>query len=352
MTRLEGEEAASRVARIIALQQNTAAGQQNTSDLPVTMPSLLLALPGEIRNRIYDQVFEFMAVMVQIDRDASGRLDADSDITKYTFLGFTSDPRTMFERKSGRNRTAPLKVCSKMYKETLQLLYARTGFCFINAKKLQEFIYRTSKTGLAAIEYLGMCQPRYEHGTYVNDLYWKEEYEKAWVWAYYLVGQNMTGLQQIALELELPFRPLRLGTEQLWAAAARMIGTHKFVDAAVNVTNRYCHPEIGREAAKQLEDALLATPRARVDWATIPERNYVSSYRFEMFHKLALVCLGTSETVRLNRDFNIESLINEGLEWKGVGPFEYPLMPESFRVLTELRKDYCSSRAKYGTVLS
>lgn len=239
----------------------------------------LLSLPGEILQMIFNMIF--LPVVVALGQNVLLKEVESSWLSNTFTLGYAGFPlRYRYDRV--RHRAAIIFTCRKLYRLTMPLLYANTAFTINTAKSLKVFLSRSPMIGLAAVQYLGIRQTGYGATAQIEDGKWKARHEQTWRRNYAAVGQRMTSLQYVALDIEVREWPLFNGTNEAWFLDVLQLGMYKYKAVAVNITHPLWSLGICATYAHILEDSLLVFPKTRND------RNNTHDYHGNQFSSFFL----------------------------------------------------------------
>jgi len=164
-----------------------------------------LALPGEIRNQIYNYYFEselhceMTSKRHQLQQQkkpptiklCSG-LIASSPILPVSKT-FDTVPVIRFSRCLGKYNViqglqtnwlgssyALSLVCKQVYAETVTFLYCKTVFIFDSPKRIANFFDIVSSTRLHCITKLRLHYDTYGHPKSTHDIIWQDKHDQSW----------------------------------------------------------------------------------------------------------------------------------------------------------------------------
>ncbi|KAH1327366.1 hypothetical protein KXV58_005390 [Aspergillus fumigatus] len=155
-----------------------------------TRPTKLSAfqrLPGELRWRIYDLVFDVHRVEVLRLRDKN----PENNIKRVHYRLYhrqlrPRDPRThVAPSNEGRFTCAPLPIallitCRSIYRDTLCLFYSRMQFIFNTTRTVMRFLKITSKEAQMAIQHIELNHTMYSEPALLNFRWYKCMSDMSW----------------------------------------------------------------------------------------------------------------------------------------------------------------------------
>lgn len=241
-------------------------------------------LPGEIRNKIYEHVFDERRVVV---RKAHGRKKVGADDNKPVGGGQRpSDTREdsqhsntnkpsktytgLYVKKSiiqgkvfrSSNKEAHVNVdilftCRKAYEEGICYLYANTTFYFGSFKSIRRLLRHCRSEALASIRHLELYHVIYGEPALTVDREWKMRDDDRWLKVCISMSEQLTGLQTLRLDLRICDWPTQLNLEASWAQPILELGKRKFLDAKATLIHPCFSEKRLKHAANVLEEAIM-----------------------------------------------------------------------------------------------
>jgi hypothetical protein len=180
-----------------------------------------MALPGEIRNRIYHYYFEdsyrceIAAKGYRFDRHTTpGRsaqqmlcgIKKDSDpLPQYAISVRISRPLGSRDVNQGLRTIWPsslcslILVCKQVHTETIKDFYGRITFVFNAPRRIDNFLSTASALCIQNITRLQLHYIAYGEPRYANDCSWMEKHRKTWRRACEKISKKLTGLQELEI---------------------------------------------------------------------------------------------------------------------------------------------------------
>ncbi|KAL9619802.1 MAG: hypothetical protein Q9160_005638 [Pyrenula sp. 1 TL-2023] len=242
--------------------------------------------PGEIRNKIYDHVFDERRVVVhkahgpkskkaRVDDNkpvGGGRKSPESQgdshgaiVTKpskpYTGLYLEKSINGGKVFRSG-NKEKHVNVdilftCRKAYEEGICYLYANTTFWFGSFKPIRRLLRHCRPEALASIRHLQLYHVIYGEPALTVDREWKMRDDDRWMDVCIDMSKQLTGLQTLRLDLRICDWPTQLNLEASWALPILELGKRKFFDVKVKLIHPCFSDRRLKNAANVLEEAIM-----------------------------------------------------------------------------------------------
>ncbi len=201
----------------------------------------LLQLPGEVRNLIYDYVFEDPVVVqfVPSANDDGFALGKKLGLSREAYYHQTlckeaaqtsstmprifrfrmSHSRVNHQVKWATSLHALILTCRQIYAEAAPLLYARMTFFFQSARAIVRYLAQLRTPQLAALQKIHIDYRTYGNpqspGTHEC---WMRKYEALWRKACELLATKPSGLRQLWITVEVHQFPLRFRLAETWVA--------------------------------------------------------------------------------------------------------------------------------------
>jgi len=256
-------------------------------DTETTIPRNIgfLYLPGELRNIIYDILFNEAQLLIKGNHPGKDLRHA-IELRRKPFnpryrlrSGLLSlPPKT---RQAGQRSWMPLellRVCRKVYNETIPLLYMNVELLICSMVTFDKFLDIAPPYGVKNIKKLGLVHSTYGEPLLLDKREWKIRHNIKWMKLCRRITEDMIGLESVKIVLCIHDWPTRLDTRAAWAKPLLVLkGTGldrvdvilhhcRFSDQQLAAAARKLELEMmnagGRER-KQLEDA-METKRARL----------------------------------------------------------------------------------------
>lgn len=239
-------------------------------------------LPGEIRNKIYDYVFDNRRVFI---RKAHGQkiakteesvankngpsLQPRSDSAKgkdirtcKPYCGLYSDSiingrRVRHDDKRAHINIDILFTCRKAYQESMCLFYANTTFYFSSFKPIRRFLNHCRSEALAAIKNLEFYHVIYGEPALTVDREWKLRSDDRWMEICTSMSQKLTGLRRLRIDLRICDWPTQLNLEAAWAQPILELGERRFTEVKALLIHPCFKDNQLVAAARVLEEAMM-----------------------------------------------------------------------------------------------
>jgi hypothetical protein len=180
-----------------------------------------LDLPGELRNRIYDALFDEFPLCIEWNRppkDLGHAIELrHKPRYRLSSMLLSEPPKT---RQAGQNSWIPLellRVCRKVYDETYPLLYVKTELLIGSMVALDRFLNIAPPYGVKNIRKLHLVHSTYGEPLLLDMREWKIRHDKKWMKLCRRIAEDMTGLESVRIDLYIHDRPTRLDTRAAWA---------------------------------------------------------------------------------------------------------------------------------------
>ncbi|KAL2010096.1 hypothetical protein VTN00DRAFT_5903 [Thermoascus crustaceus] len=226
----------------------------------------LLRLPGEIRDKVYEYIFEthrveIVRAKVKDPRRIRYRLQHRQLLPR--------DPVTHTVPSRGISfPLSPLALalvftCKEIYRETLLFLYSTTQFVFTSSKTIRSFLEKTNPEAQGAIRHLELDHVMYNEPRLTAFRWCKDRSDMAWYLACHGMAYNFTSLRELHLNLAVWDWPIRLELGERWALPPLFFGRYhgKLEYADVKLSMGMFKKEKLENVARQLEKAMM-TPEA------------------------------------------------------------------------------------------
>jgi hypothetical protein len=237
------------------------AAASRPSPTPRTLPrdSGFFSLPGELRTKIYEEVFGTYRVEIIRDKLPGFKGQKPSRYRLYheNLQLRHLDNHAVLPTKSASPPLALPLTCSRLYQETMLYLYSNTYFAFSSQKVIKMFLRRTAKASQAAIRYLELNHIMYNEPSLTEHRYFKCLSDMKWYLTCGDVSEAFTSLRELYLDLAIADWPIKLKTEEKWTWPLRFF---KDLDYAYITLHMGMFPEeklriVGRELEKQMMKA-------------------------------------------------------------------------------------------------
>ena len=215
-------------------------------------PSFLL-LPGEIRNKIYDLVFQHHVFELQWNRPHndltywvpgdSGAACLDSSIRSPRWQRRdpklnphlnpnASQRRRLFDLPCRQHSSIPnrpiyqlspgpaalLLTCRQIHNETCSIFYGNNTFCFTSRTLLQKFLSSINVVSRASIQRLRLQHVTYGDPYRTSNCVWKELHDTGWDKACHQAAEELNSLKELSIRLRVCDVPLVLNLTASWVA--------------------------------------------------------------------------------------------------------------------------------------
>lgn len=192
-----------------------------------TRPTKLSAfqrLPGELRWRIYDLVFDVHRVEVLRLRDKN----PENNIKRVHYRLYhrqlrPRDPRThVAPSNEGRFTCAPLPIallitCRSIYRDTLCLFYSRMQFIFNTTRTVMRFLKITSKEAQMAIQHIELNHTMYSEPALLNFRWYKCMSDMSWYNACDDLTVYCKSLRVLHISMNIRDWPISLQVGERWS---------------------------------------------------------------------------------------------------------------------------------------
>lgn len=197
--------------------------------------SYLLELPGELRNRIYEQLFAGTTVVIkpvemrkslpEKQRRAWAALKANKCLL-INNINSANGPRQVLHYrpqpgKKAYSRGAAkwknsisgiLMTCHMIHDEASTILYAQCKFVFADAKRTRAFIKVTPPRSLQHVTHLDVFVRGYGQPALDDNKEWVRRYRKCWKETFQAIADNMPNLSNVKLTFQVPSLSFSLNT--------------------------------------------------------------------------------------------------------------------------------------------
>ena len=184
----------------------------------------LLQLPGEIRNHIYNLVFDAPVIVEMVSDKVS------TDFWYQTAHGRPRDAVIVrFPKRLGnhalhgecsahwkQSRFALLLTCRQIYSESAPILYKSTAFVFHSACRLRNFLVSVRPFCLAAVKSIYFHHTTYGHPKFPVDEAWKAGHLRKLLNTIGRCVSLMKSVTNLQLSLQVDEVPLRLSLDEYW----------------------------------------------------------------------------------------------------------------------------------------
>lgn len=237
--------------------------------VPENLPSLL-RLPGEVRMKIYNYLWDSYRVSIERNAFISPRYKLS-----YNELG-KRDPNThkLYHDTSSQElfSTGLIFTCKCIYRETLQLLYSNTHFVFCTTHSARRFLDTVTPDAKAAIKHLELRNTTYNEPLLNEHRTFKRRSDIAWSSVCERFARDLTALQTLDLDSTIFGWPLPLHVDGTWSrpymhfCGFRETGRLTWVNVNLRLTNAITldpvpsyefHPSLLQEIATELESRLM-----------------------------------------------------------------------------------------------
>lgn len=229
----------------------------------------LLRLPGEIRDKIYEYIFETHRVeIIRVKiKDAKHPKRIRYRLQHRQLL--PRDPVTHIVTSRGISfPLSPLALalvfsCKEIYRETLLFQYSTTQFVFTSSKTIRSFLEKTNPEAQGAIRHLELNHVMYNEPRLTAFRWCKDRSDMAWYLACHGMAYNFASLRELHLNLAVWDWPIRLELGERWALPPLFFGRYHggLEYADVKLSMGMFKKEKLENVARQLEKAMM-TPEA------------------------------------------------------------------------------------------
>ena len=184
----------------------------------------LLQLPGELRNYIYDLVFDAPLFVEMVSEKVS---------TEFWYQSFRQRPHNIttircpkrlgnytFDGECSahwrQSRSALLLTCSQLYYESAPTLYKSATFIFHSACRLHNFLISIRPFCLAAVNSVYFHHTTYGHPKFPTNEKWKAVHLRKLASTIGRCAHLMKNVTTFHLSLQVDEVPLRLSLDEYW----------------------------------------------------------------------------------------------------------------------------------------
>ncbi|GFF31805.1 hypothetical protein IFM61606_07839 [Aspergillus udagawae] len=192
-----------------------------------SLPTKLSAfqrLPGELRWRIYELVFDVHRVEVLRSRDKN----PENNIKRVHYRLYhrqlrPRDSKTHAARSSeGRYTCPPLPIallitCRSIYRDTLCLFYSRVQFIFNTTRTVMRFLKITNKEAQMAIQHIELNHTMYSEPALLNFRWYKCMSDMAWYNACDDLTVYCKSLRVLHIDMKIGDWPISLQVGERWS---------------------------------------------------------------------------------------------------------------------------------------
>ncbi|KAF7168510.1 hypothetical protein CNMCM5623_001530 [Aspergillus felis] len=192
-----------------------------------TLPAKLSAfqrLPGELRWRIYELVFDVHRVEILRSRDKN----PENNIRRVHYRLYhrqlrPRDPKTHVAPSSeGRFTCPPLPIallitCRSIYRDTLCLFYSRMQFIFNTTRTVVRFLKITNKEAQTAIQHIELNHTMYSEPALLNFRWYKCMSDMAWYNACDDLTVYCKSLRVLHIDMTIRDWPISLQVGERWS---------------------------------------------------------------------------------------------------------------------------------------
>lgn len=218
-------------------------------------------LPAEIRNQIYGLVIPRSHVLVK-----GGHPQKEfANSQKKDRIPMRKHP---CNRLSGQvlsldmNDADPLlilRVCRQFNREATPIFYSKTTICFENVKTVRKFLNTASTSGLPNVRSLRLKVNSYGAPYLTKDCQWKERWDRQWEGICARIGDGMTGLRRLELDLRLATWPTQLSRTADWHRPLMKLKGDGLHSAKVKLRHYRFHETRLDMAARKVEDRMMTS---------------------------------------------------------------------------------------------
>ncbi|KAJ5204169.1 uncharacterized protein N7498_005048 [Penicillium cinerascens] len=186
-------------------------GHDSNSDFDLSTFSHFQLLPGEIRQKIYDYVFENFGAL--IERDRSNKQSKCPSPYRLTHRY----PQLNRHHMPSKERL-PLGLvfsCKRIYNETILQLYKHTCFTFDTTKALRRFLQKVSPEAKAVIQRVQLKHIFHNRTHLESNRIWQLKSNAAWKAVCQRMADEFTSLRRLYIEVTVP-RTTRLTVNEPW----------------------------------------------------------------------------------------------------------------------------------------
>ncbi|KAF2842786.1 hypothetical protein M501DRAFT_915309, partial [Patellaria atrata CBS 101060] len=195
--------------------------------------SPLLAIPGELRNKIYAYIYDTHIVVEMLSsRDRKERSSLIKPKATICTSSTVDKPRPRWSPPL-QQRTKPIETRGTLFRPTLAGLlltckqlnieasvffYAQTTFQFYTLNRLDNFLKVPTASTLALVNHLKLDFNTYGHPGETQWERYKEAHDASLLRIFTLTAQALPGLTTLSLILSVMDRPLRFTLAESWVA--------------------------------------------------------------------------------------------------------------------------------------
>ena len=224
---------------------------------------LFLNLPGELRTKIYEMIYE--TYRVEIIRAKPKEANQRSGRYRLYHRSLPPrDPTTHVIPAAGRNRTPPspplglILTCKSIHYETLLYLYTNAQFMFSSPKTITAFLKRTPEIAQCAIRHLELRHVMYNEPRFTKFREFKCRSDMTWYLACHAMSQSFTSLRVLHLDLAVWDWPIRLELGEKWALPPLFFGRGGGLEYAdIKLSMKMFKEEKLKQTARLLEQAIM-----------------------------------------------------------------------------------------------
>lgn len=221
----------------------------------LSQPFPFLELPGEIRNKVYDLLVPETRVVI------SGS-HPQKELKQMKVREPLKQHKRPHNRLSGKFTgdavpTALLFACRQMNEEVVELIYARTTFCFDRIVVINKFLNKVPAAGARRIEKLEITHVGYAEPQWTANREWKLRHDAKWSMTLQAIKKEMTGLDRLSLDISVFDWPCRLETSEKWAQPLLQFAEDGLGSVSVKLCHDRFHPAKNASIAKELENMMM-----------------------------------------------------------------------------------------------
>lgn len=256
-------------------------------------PFPFLRLPGELRNRIYDLVFEERRIGLwrthprrELQRSklaqnaprpllfpSKGKVQCVSTLSLASMapakicrprLAHIDLPLAHLPLDNASNPRKPSRVsiellltCRQICEEAITYLYGNTQFVFKSPNTVCYFLKGASEVGLQAIRRIEIHHNTYGEPRLTEHCVFKERSDEKWFRACVTISERLVGLQELVLKVRICDWPTKLELTTDWAIPLLTLGERKLDRADVTLKHKAFNEGQCKVAAEGLEDRLM-----------------------------------------------------------------------------------------------
>ncbi|KAI9880076.1 MAG: hypothetical protein M1830_005608 [Pleopsidium flavum] len=211
-----------------------------------------LKLPAELRNKIYDYVFEkhVLEILPLTRNRGLTHWDRKSKKSKPVLRKWRSlCVRGRSERQGRSERrldkwpradplpglAALLLTCKQIHLETHHLLYGQITFLFTSQAVLHRFMTALGPSCLGAIQSIKLQHHTHGEPYLQRNRVWKKAYDSKWAELCQQAAEKMTGLRELDIKLSICDWPTELNLKARWALPLLAFAGHQLKKAKVEL---------------------------------------------------------------------------------------------------------------------